>query len=129
MPSGGALDITVPEGVSDGQVLRLKGRGSPSPRGGTPGDALVEIKVRPHRKFKRLGDDIFIELPISIDEAVLGARVEVETISGRVQVNIPKGTSGGRVLRLRGKGVRNSTTGKTGDQLITLRIELPDQNR
>ncbi|MFM1815197.1 MAG: hypothetical protein RLZ98_1892 [Pseudomonadota bacterium] len=126
MPEGGVLDITVPAGVTDGQILRLKGRGSPSPRGGLPGDALIEIKVRPHKSFKRQGDDILVDVPISLDEAVLGTRIEVETISGKVQVTIPKGTSGGKVLRLRGKGVRNSTSGNTGDQLITLRIELPE---
>jgi DnaJ-class molecular chaperone len=125
MPDGGVLDITVPEGVSDGQVLRLKGKGSPGVRGSEPGDALVEIKVRPHPQFSRAGDDIALELPISIDEAVLGAKVEVPTISGRVQLTIPKGTSSGRVFRLKGKGVRNSTSGVTGDQLVTVRIVLP----
>jgi len=127
MPDGGILDLTVPEGVTDGQVLRLKGKGGPGFRGGEPGDALVEIKVRPHPQFKRVGDDITLDLPITIDEAVLGGKVEVPTISGRVQLTIPKGTSSGRVFRLRGKGVRNSTTGTVGDQLVTVRIVLPDQ--
>lgn len=126
MPAGGILDISVPSGVSDGQILRLKGRGNPGPYGGVPGDALVEIKVRQHPRFTRQGDDILVEVPISIDEAILGARIEVETITGKVQVNVPKGTSGGKVLRLRGKGVQNATTGNSGDQLITLRIELPE---
>jgi DnaJ-class molecular chaperone len=126
MPDGGVLDITVPEGVSDGQVLRLRGKGSPSLRGSEPGDALVEIKVRPHLQFSRAGDDIALELPISIDEAVLGAKVEVPTVSGRVQLTIPKGTSSGRVFRLKGKGVHNTTTGNTGDQLVSVRIVLPD---
>jgi DnaJ-class molecular chaperone len=125
MPDGGTLDLTVPEGVSDGQVLRLKGKGSPGARGSEPGDALVEIRVRPHPHFTRSGDDIASELPITIDEAVLGAKVEVPTISGRVQLTIPKGTSSGRVFRLKGKGVRNKTTGNTGDQLVTVRIVLP----
>lgn len=127
MPEGGMLDLTVPEGVQDGQVLRLKGKGGPGFRGGEPGDALVEIKVRPHPHFKRVSDDITVDLPISLDEAVLGAKVEVPTISGRVQLTIPKGTSSGRVFRLRGKGVRNVTAGTTGDQLVTVRIVLPDQ--
>jgi DnaJ-class molecular chaperone len=108
MPEGGVLDLTVPEGVSDGQLLRLKGQGAPGPRGAEPGDALVEIKVRPHPYFKRAGDDIAIELPITLDEAVLGAKIEAPTISGRVQLTIPKGTSSGRVFRLKGKGVRNA---------------------
>ncbi len=127
MPEGGMLDLTVPEGVSDGQVLRLKGKGGPGFRGGEPGDALVEIKVRPHSQFKRVGDDITLDLPITIDEAVLGAKVEVPTISGRVQLTIPKGTSSGRAFRLRGKGVRNVAAGTTGDQLVTVRIVLPEE--
>jgi DnaJ-class molecular chaperone len=126
MPDGGVLDIAVPEGVADGQTLRLKGQGSPSPRGSEAGDALVEIKVRTHAQFKRAGDDIVLEVPITIDEAVLGAKIEVQTISGRVQVAMPKGTSSGRVFRLKGKGVRNTTTGNTGDQLVSVRIVLPE---
>lgn len=126
MPDSGVLDITVPEGVADGQTLRLKGQGSPSPRGSEAGDALVEIKVRQHALFKRSGDDILLEVPITIDEAVLGAKIEVQTISGRVQVAMPKGTSSGRVFRLKGKGVRNTTTGNTGDQLVSVRIVLPE---
>jgi DnaJ-class molecular chaperone len=126
MPDGGVLDITVPEGVADGQTLRLRGQGAPGLRGSETGDALVEIKVRPHALFKRAGDDIVLELPISIDEAVLGAKIEVQTISGRVQLTVPKGTSSGRVFRLKGKGVRNSTTGNIGDQLVSVRIVLPE---
>jgi DnaJ-class molecular chaperone len=127
MPDGGVLDLAVPEGVADGQTLRLKGKGSPGLRGTEAGDALVEIKVRPHAQFKRAGDDITLELPITIDEAVLGAKIEAPTISGRVQLTVPKGTSSGRVFRLKGKGVHNSTAGTTGDQLVTVRIVLPEK--
>jgi len=126
MPDAGALDLAVPEGVSDGQVLRLRGRGEPGVAGGEAGDALVEIRIRPHREFRREGDDILIEVPITIDEAVLGGKVEVPTPGGRVQLTVPKGTSSGQVLRLKGKGVRNASTGATGDQLVTVRIVLPD---
>ena len=126
LPGGGVLDLTVPEGVADGQVLRLRGRGEAGGAGGEPGDALVEIHVRPHRDFRREGDDILIELPITIDEAVLGGKVEVPTTGGRVQLTIPKGTSSGQVLRLKGRGVRNAATGATGDQLVTVRIVLPE---
>ena len=125
LPEGGMLDLVVPEGVDDGQVLRLKGKGQANPRGGEAGDALVEIKVRPHPEFKREGQDLLYELSISIDEAVLGARVEVPTATGRVQLTIPKGTSSGTVFRLRAKGVRSMTTGASGDQLVTVRIVLP----
>ncbi|MGE0630178.1 MAG: DnaJ C-terminal domain-containing protein [Hyphomicrobiaceae bacterium] len=127
MPEGGMLDLVVPEGVGDGQVLRLKGKGSVGLRGGEAGDALVEIKVRPHKDFTRQMDDILLEVPVTIDEAVLGARIEVPTISGRVQLTLPKGTSSGTVFRLRGKGVRNATSGNTGDQLVTVRIVLPER--
>jgi DnaJ-class molecular chaperone len=126
LPDGGVLDITVPQGVTDGQTLRLRGKGAPGIRGAEPGDALVEIRVRPHQYFRRVDDDIVLDLPITIDEAVLGAKVEVPTISGRVQLTIPKGTSSGRIFRLKGKGVHNSTTGHTGDQLVNVRIVLPD---
>jgi len=127
MPDAGVLDLTVPEGVSDGQVLRLKGKGSPGMGSNEAGDALVEIKVRPHAQFRRDGDDIALDLPITIDEAVLGAKIEVPTVSGRVHVTIPKGTSSGRVFRLKGKGVHNASAGRTGDQLVSVRIVLPEK--
>lgn len=126
LPEGGVLDLSVPEGVIDGQVLRLKGKGAPGSGGGPAGDALVEIKVRPHAQFKRQGDDIAVEVPITIDEAVLGAKIEVPTISGRVQLTIPKGTSSGKTFRMKGKGVVNRSSGTTGDELVTVRIVLPD---
>ncbi len=126
LPEGGVLDLAVPEGVEDGQTLRLKGKGRPGPRGAEAGDAMVEIKVRPHKDFKRDGTDILLDLAISIDEAVLGTRIEVPTATGRVALNVPKGTSSGTVFRLRGKGVRSMTTGATGDQLVTIRIVLPE---
>jgi DnaJ-class molecular chaperone len=126
LPDGGILDITVPEGVPDGQVLRLKGKGAAGVRGAEAGDAHVEIRVRPHEHFKRVDDDIVLDVPITIDEAVLGAKIEVPTISGRVQLSLPKATSSGRVFRLKGKGVHNSTAKHTGDQLVTVRIVLPE---
>src|SRR5262249_24301792 len=100
MPAGGVLHLAVPEGRATRQIWRLKGKGAPGVRGGEAGDALVEIKVKPHSHFKRVGDDIELDLPITIDEAVLGAKIEVPTVSGRVQLTIPKGASSGRVFRL-----------------------------
>ena len=126
LPEGGVLDLSVPEGVSDGQVLRLKGKGSQGARGGEAGDALVEIKVRAHPDFRRSGDDVLADVPISIDEAILGAKIEVPTIAGRVQLSIPKATSSGQVFRLKGKGVRSANSKVPGDQLVTVRIVLPD---
>lgn len=127
MPGGGVLDIAVPEGVTDAQVLRLKGRGGAGQRGGEAGDAHVEIKVRPHAVFKRSGDDLLIDVPLTIDEAVLGAKIEVPSVGGRLHLTIPKATSSGQVLRLKGKGIRNPATNTTGDQLVTVRIVLPTE--
>jgi DnaJ-class molecular chaperone len=125
LPQGGVLDLAVPEGVTDGQILRLKGKGAPGMGGGAPGDALVEIKIKPHPYFKRDGDDILTEVPIAIDEAVLGGKVEIPTSTGRVQLTIPKGTSSGKTFRLKGKGVKGKS-GQYGDQLVNVRIVLPD---
>ena len=126
LPGGGPLDLNVPPGVSDGQVLRLKGKGGRGIGGGEAGDALIEIKVRTHGQFRREGDDLHIEVPITLDEAVLGAKVEVPTVTGRVQLTVPKGTSSGRVFRLKGKGVKSAGKAEPGDQLVTVRIVLPD---
>ncbi|MFN3622419.1 MAG: DnaJ C-terminal domain-containing protein [Hyphomicrobium sp.] len=126
LPAGGMLDLNVPPGVTDGQVLRLKGKGQRGIGGAEPGDALVEVRVRPHPHFKREDDDILLDVPITIDEAVLGAKVEVPTISGRVQLTIPKGTSSGRVFRMKGKGVKSAGRTEPGDQLVTVRIVLPE---
>ncbi len=124
-PDNETLDITVPSGVETGQTLRLKHKGGPGAGRGEPGDALIELKVSPHSIFGRDGDNITLELPVSLSEAVLGAKVEVPTIDGRVTVAVPKGASSGQVLRLRGKGIKNSRSGALGDQLITLKIVLP----
>jgi DnaJ-class molecular chaperone len=126
-PDNETLDISVPAGVETGQTLRLKHKGGPGAGRGEPGDALIELKVMPHPLFDRDGDNIALEVPISLSEAVRGARVEVPTIGGRVTVAVPKGASSGQVLRLRGKGVKNNRTGAHGDQLITLKIVLPAQ--
>jgi DnaJ-class molecular chaperone len=126
LPGGGTLDLNVPAGVGDGQVLRLKGKGARGLGVGEPGDALVEIRVRAHAQFKRVDDDMLLEIPITVDEAVLGAKVEVPTITGRVQLTIPKGTSSGRVFRLKGKGIKSAGKPEPGDQLVTVRIVLPD---
>ncbi len=127
MPDGGALDLVVPEGVTDGQVLRLKGKGGTGPRGVEAGDALVEIKVRSHDYFRRTGDDVLLTVPITLDEAVLGGKIEVETITGRVQLTLPKGTSSGRAFRMKGRGIRPSAGSTPGDQIVTVSIVLPNE--
>lgn len=125
LPDGNSLDLTIPEGVADGHVLRLKGKGGPGLGGGPPGDALIELSVRPHPLFSRQGDDIVVELPITIDEAILGGKIEVPTVSGRVALTIPKGSSSGQTLRLRGKGVKRRDGKTHGDQLVRLKIVMP----
>ena len=127
MPDGTVLDMTVPVGVEDGRVLRLKGKGTEGVGNQPNGDALVEIKVRPHAKFQRDGDNILSDLPITLDEAILGDKIEVQTTSGTVNLTVPKGTSSGRTFRLRGKGIKNATSGTTGDHLVTIQIVLPDE--
>jgi DnaJ-class molecular chaperone len=125
MPDGKTLEIAIPAGLRDGQMLRLKGQGRPGVAGGPPGDAMVEVSVSPHPLFERRGDDIHIELPISLAEAVLGGRATAPTISGQVNVTIPKGASSGTTLRLKGKGL--PAAGRHGDQYIRLKIVLPDR--
>ena len=112
LPDGGTLDVTIPPGVTDGQVLRLKGKGSPGLGEGGAGDALIEIGVRPHPVFKRDGDDIIVEVPITFDEAVLGGKVEVPTISGRVFATVPPGSNTGQTLRLKGRGIKRGGQGR-----------------
>ena len=125
LPGGRALDLTIPAGVGEGQVLRLKGQGQSSLSGGPAGALLVEIKIAPHPYFRREGDDIRLDLPISLKEAVLGGQVRAPTLDGDVEVRIPAGASSGSVLRLKGRGVPKAGSGQRGDQLIRLMIDLP----
>jgi DnaJ-class molecular chaperone len=124
LPDGSVIDVDIPPGARDGQVLRLRGKGMAGVGG--PGDALVEIRVRPHPHFTRRGDDIHLEIPISLSEAVLGAKVDVPTPTGPVTMTVPKGVSSGRVLRLKGKGVPRAN-GTRGDEYVTLKVALPDK--
>ena len=124
MADGGHLDVTLPKGLRDGQTIRLKNKGMVGINGGPAGDALVTVKVRSHVRFNRVGDDIHVTQPISLGDAVLGGRVQVATVTGLVTLTVPENSNSGRILRLKGKGVLRD--GKpAGDQLVTLRIELP----
>ena len=123
LPEGGTLQVTIPPGVEDGQVLRLRGKGAPSPGAGPPGDALVQINVQPHRYFTREGDDIHVELPISIKEAALGGEVRAPTTTGSVMLKVPRHSNSGDTLRLKGKGVKRRC--KAGDELVKLRVTMP----
>jgi len=125
LPDGGTLDVAIPPGVTDGQVLRLRGKGTPGLGEGEAGDALIEISVKSHPVFKREGDDIVVEVPITFDEAVLGGKVEVPTIGGRVSVTVPAGANTGQTLRLKGRGIKSK--GRSGDQLVKLSVVLPER--
>ncbi|PWE17026.1 molecular chaperone DnaJ [Marinicauda salina] len=123
-PGGRALDVAIPAGVEDGQVLRLKGQGGQGQAGGPAGDALVEVRIRSHPWFRRDGDAVRVDLPISIKEAVLGAKVRAPTVDGPVEVRVPAGSSSGALLRLRGKGAPKASGGR-GDQIIRLLVDVP----
>tara|TARA_R110000868_G_scaffold208192_4_gene457627 strand:+ start:2207 stop:3187 length:981 start_codon:yes stop_codon:yes gene_type:complete len=125
LPDGQSLDVKIPTGTADGQTIRLRGKGGEGMGEGPNGDALVTLTVRPHKLFRREGNDILITLPISLDEAVLGGKVETPTIDGVVALTIPKGASSGQVLRLRGRGVDPAGKKPRGDQRVELRIVSP----
>jgi DnaJ-class molecular chaperone len=116
------LDVTIPAGIDDRQVLRLRGKGGPGFGGGPAGDALIEVHVAPHLLFRRDGDNVLVELPVSLAEAVLGARVMVPTVTGPVTMAVPKGSDTGSQLRLRGKGIQRRRA--PGDQIVTLKVVI-----
>jgi DnaJ-class molecular chaperone len=121
LAEGRTLDVAIPAGVETGQVLRLKNQGGPGVQGGPAGDALVELSIRPHAFFRREGQDIHMDLPISLAEAVDGARVQAPTPTGPVTLTIPAGSNTGKTLRLKGKGVAGQ-----GDQFVRLQVVLPE---
>ncbi|WBO23066.1 DnaJ C-terminal domain-containing protein [Sphingomonas abietis] len=123
LSNGKTIELKIPAGVETGTQRRLPNQGESGPAG--PGDAIVTIEVQPHRFFTREGDDVRLDLPVRLDEAVLGGKVKVPTVDGAVMVTIPKGSTSGRVLRLGGKGFHRATGGTRGDQLVTLVIDLP----
>ena len=122
LAGGNAIELKLPPGVETGTSLRLPGKGEPGPGGA--GDATVTIEIRPHRFFRRDGDDIRLDLPVRLDEAVLGAAIRVPTPDGAVMLKVPPGASSGKVLRLKGRGFHRKD-GARGDQLVTLMIDLP----
>ncbi|MEM9705078.1 MAG: J domain-containing protein [Pseudomonadota bacterium] len=127
MPDGRKLEITVPPGLDDGQTLRLRGQGEPGAGGAPAGDVYVEAKIKPHPYFQRDGADIHVETPISLKEAVLGGKITAPTIHGDVTVTVPKYSSSGVVLRLKGRGVADGKNGgEAGDQYVKLKIVLPE---
>lgn len=126
LPSGKTLDVAIPAGIQDGQTIRLRGQGDAGAPGGKDGDALIEVKVREHPHFRREGNDIYLDLPITLGEAVLGAKVSVPTVDGDVAMTIPKNSNSGRTLRLKGKGITQGKEKGCGDQYVMMKVMLPD---
>lgn len=124
LPDGGTLDVKIPPGLVDGQTLRLKGKGAPGAGKGGPGDALIEVEVMPDPRFTRDGDDISLEVPVSLSEAVLGGKIRVPTPTGDVTMSVPKGSNTGTTLRLKGKGAPRRGGGH-GDEFVKLKVVLP----
>jgi DnaJ-class molecular chaperone len=125
LSDGSTVDVTIPPGARDGQLLRLAGKGGAGIGGGPPGDPFIEIVVKPHAFFTRKGDDIHLELPVSLHEVILGGTISVPTPTGPVTMMVPKGSNTGTVLRLRGKGVARRD-GSHGDQYVVLKVVLPE---
>ncbi|MCF6303736.1 MAG: DnaJ domain-containing protein [Devosiaceae bacterium] len=121
LASGRQLNIKLPKNVEDGQQIRLSGQGQPSPTGGAPGDAIVTVKFKRHKLFRRDGKDLRVDVPITLYDAVLGAKIRVPTLTGTVELGIPPGVNTAKAMRLKGKGLYG-----TSDLLVNLRIVLPE---
>jgi DnaJ-class molecular chaperone len=125
LADGKTIDLKLPRGLEDGTKIRLSGKGQEGPAG--RGDAIVTIEIQPHRFFRREGNNIRLDLPVTLKEAVLGAKVRVPTPEGPVMLTVPKGTSSGKVLRLKGRGFTGKD-GKRGDQLVAIEVDVPSND-
>ena len=123
-PDGRQLDVNIPKGAYDGQTLRLRGQGQAGRSG--PGDALIELAVRPSPLYRQEGADLHMDLPVTLYDAVLGAKVQAPTPEGEVSLTVPRGSTSGAVLRLRGRGAVDGATGRRGDLLAKLAVALPE---
>ncbi len=124
LPDGKALSVKIPPGVVSGQVLRLRGQGDPGRNGGLAGDALIELEVKGHDFLIRDGNDLRMDLPVTLKEAVLGGPIVVSTPFGALRVNLPAGSDNGRTIRLRGKGIAEHGKRPAGDLFLTLRVTV-----
>src|SRR3954469_3779113 len=125
LPDGRRIDVTIPAGIASGKTLRLQGMGAPGLGGGPAGDAYIEIRIRPHPVFELKDGNVHVELPVTLAEAVNGARVEGPAVGGPVTMTIPKGSNTGTTLRLRGKGMPTQDGQPAGDQYVRLKVVLP----
>jgi DnaJ-class molecular chaperone len=124
LPTGREVEVMIPRGVADGQIVRLRGLGQPGSGGSEAGDALLTIRIAPHERFAVEGTDVRLRQPVELEDAILGAKIRVQTPTGAVDLNIPAQTNSGRTLRLRGKGLPGKSG--PGDLLVTLEIKLPE---
>ncbi len=120
-----SIKVKIPAGADTGSRVRLKGMGGPGQGGGPPGDLQIEITVREHPVFKRKGENIYVEVPVTFGEAALGAKIEVPTLDGASAMTLPAGTQSGQKFKLSGKGFPSTRTGKRGDQFVTIKIAVP----
>jgi len=127
LENGKTLNVTTPENVKESQQIRLKGQGLAGTAGGKNGDALIEVHINKHPYYSIKNNNIYMDLPITLKEAVLGGKVTVPTISGKIALNIPKNSSSGKIMRLKEKGAADVKTKKKGDQLVKLMVMLPDE--
>jgi DnaJ-class molecular chaperone len=125
LPDGVEIDVKIPVGIRDGQQIRIKGRGGESPNGGPRGDVMIHVSVAPDPRFSREGNDLKLDLPVSLKEAVLGGKVPVETPTGAVALSVPPGSNSGTVLRLKGKGIAAHDGEPAGDLYARLVVTLP----
>ncbi len=119
------IKVKIPPGADTGSKVRLKGMGGPKPKGGLPGDLFIEFTVKPDPQFRRDGNDIYVDVPVTFDEAVLGGKIKVPTLSGDVTMTLPPGTDSGKKFKLKGKGIPNRKTGIRGDEFAVIKITVP----
>jgi curved DNA-binding protein len=124
-PRSERVSVRIPAGVGDGEKLRIAGKGADSRGGGPAGDLYAKIRIRPHATFRRDGRDVLLDLPVTVGEATLGARIEIPTLDGTATVTVPPGSDSGRRLRLRGKGIPDPKGGGRGDLYVTVQIRVP----
>jgi DnaJ-class molecular chaperone len=126
-PRTQTLTVRIPPGVGDGGRIRLRGKGAPGLGGGPAGDLWATVRVRPHPVFRREGRDLSVDVPVTIAEAIRGAKIEVPTLDGRATVTVPPGTDSGQKLRLRGKGIPDPRGGAAGDLYVVIQVRVPKQ--
>lgn len=127
LADGRTLDVNIPSGIEEGQTIRLRAQGEPGVGRAPAGDALLNVRIVPHPLFTRKHDAVHVEVPITIPEAVLGAKIEVPTIDGSVSMSVPKGSNTGTVLRLKGRGIAIGAAKNRGDQFVRLVVKLPEK--